>query len=133
MTQGHAPIAAINNKQTENLICFVRVCRRWNRCAHWGLASSGHQHWFCKNQQTLASGRDRFPLGTFFLAGFRDCRLLELHLLDTFSHVSLRPSCVFILQNNKLIFVPEAVHSLACMPDSNRHLLITNSNALPLS
>ena len=32
------------NKQTENLICFIRFCRRWHRCSHWGLASSGHQH-----------------------------------------------------------------------------------------
>ena len=78
-------------EQAENLTYFVRVCRRWHRCSHWGLASSGHPHRFCKNRQTLASGRYRFLFGTFFLAGFGGCDLLELHLLNTFSYLGLRP------------------------------------------
>ena len=82
---------AVSVLQTENLICSIRICRRWHRCSHWELVSSGHQHWFCENQQTLASGRDRFPFGTFFLAGFGGCHLLELHLLDTLSYFGLRP------------------------------------------
>ena len=82
---------AVSVLQTENLICIIRICRRWHRCSHWELVSSGHQHWFCENQQTLASGCNRFPFSTFFLAGFRDCSLLELHLLDTLSYFGLRP------------------------------------------
>ncbi len=102
-----------NKRQTESVICSIRAGRRRRRRSHRGLVGGGYQHWFCKNQQTLASGRYRFPLGTFLLAGFGDCRLLELHLLDTFSRVGLRPSQVFIFQNNKPVFFPEAVHSLA--------------------
>ena len=72
-------------------------------------------------------------MGTFFLAGFGDCRLLELHLLDTFSRVGLRPSRVFILQNNKLIFFPEAVHALACTCRIRTGPFKVGLNAQPMS
>ena len=72
-------------------------------------------------------------MGTFFLAGFRDCGLLELHLLDTFSYVGLRPSYVFILQNNKLIFFPEAVHAFAAFAGFEPTTFKEELNAQPLS
>ena len=118
-------------KQAESLTCFVRISRHWDRYSHRGLASIGHQHGSCENPQTLASGRYRFPLGTFFLAGFGDCRLLELHLLDTLSHFGLRPPCVFILQNNKLIFFPEAVHTWAFIAGIEPAAFNWKLNALP--
>jgi hypothetical protein len=57
------------------------------RASHNRLSCSQDRHQF---QWLLANSCDklnRFSFGTFFLAGFRDCGLLELHLL-VLSHMS---------------------------------------------
>ena len=77
----------------------------------------------------------RFPFDTFFLAGFTDCGLLELHLLDTFSYVSLRDSYATIFQMDKLVVDIES-HTLLLIISTRWTWTITtqfhNTVALPI-
>ena len=93
---------------------YHSIYLRWHRHPHSLLNCSYDRHQFCKNWQTLTCKHYRIHFNTFCLAGFTDCGLLELHLLLLISHVALRASCVFILQNNKPIFTYMACTLLLC-------------------
>lgn len=77
----------------------------------------------------------RFPFDTFFLAGFTDCGLLELHLLDTFSYVSLRDSYATIFQMDKLVFRHRVAYTFAYhfyTMESNHQYTVPQTVALPI-
>lgn len=81
----------------------------------------------------------RFPFDTFLLAGFTDCGLLELHLLDTFSYVSLRDSYATIFQMDKLVFRHRVAYTFALYyivlyytMDLNHHYTVQQTVALPI-
>ena len=98
---------------------YHSIYLRWHRHPHGLLNCSYDRHQFCKNWQTLTCKHYRIHFNTFCLAGFTDCGLLELHLLLLISHVALRASCVFILQNNKPIFTYTSCTLLLCQIELN--------------
>ena len=57
------------------------------RASHDRLSRSQDRHPFQWLRANSCDKLNRFSFGTFFLAGFRDCSLLELHLL-VLSHIS---------------------------------------------
>lgn len=57
------------------------------RSSHSRLSCSQDRHQFQWPLANSCGKLNRFPFSTFFLAGFRDCSLLELHLL-VLSHIS---------------------------------------------
>lgn len=105
--------------RAEDLTFYHSIYLRWHRHPHGLLNCSYDRHQFCKNWQTLTCKHYRIHFNTFCLAGFTDCSLLELHLLLLISHVALRASCVFILQNNKPIFTYTSCTLLLCQIELN--------------
>nr|DAN52296.1 MAG TPA: hypothetical protein [Caudoviricetes sp.] len=75
-----------------------------NKQSHSRLGCSQQRHQFTSHWQTFTTKYYRIPFDTFFLAGFRDCSLLELHLLVLSSYIALRALYVSIFQNNKPFF-----------------------------
>ena len=106
----------------EDLTFYHSIYLRWHRRPHSLLNCSYDRHQFCKNWQTLTCKHYRIHFNTFCLAGFTDCGLLELHLLLLISHVALRASCVFILQNNKPIFTYTSCTLLLCQIELNPNI-----------
>lgn len=105
--------------RAEDLTFYHSIYLCWHRHPHGLLNCSYDRHQFCKNWQTLTCKHYRIHFNTFCLAGFTDCGLLELHLLLLISHVALRASCVFILQNNKPIFTYTSCTLLLCYIELN--------------
>ena len=120
--------------RAEDLTFYHSIYLRWHRHPHGLLNCSYDRHQFCKNWQTLTCKHYRIHFNTFCLAGFTDCGLLELHLLDTFSYVSLRDSYATIFQMDKLVFRHRVAYTFALYytMDLNHHYTVQQTVALPI-